>query len=215
MKQQKKVTDLALIARFKKGSMEAFEELVSRYESKVFNLAMRFTRNQEDAEEVLQDVFTTLYRKAAGFEGKSAFSSWLYRIIVNAAFMKLRKRRQQHTTVLEELTPQLQQMIPDKETIFGTPSDSFTLAREIREALQDAISKLPERYRAVFVLRDVDGLSNQEVGEILGLSVPAVKSRLHRSRLMLQKRLHGYYEEFTGRPLPRSDEEFLEEAADF
>ena len=198
---QKKVTDMMLINRFKRGSMEAFEELVSRYESKVFNLAMRFTRNQEDAEEVLQDVFTTLYRKVAGFEGKSAFSSWLYRIIVNAAFMKLRKRKQQQTSAFEELTPQLQQLIPDKDTIFGTPSDSFTLAREIRQALQDAIAKLPERYRAVFVLRDVDGLSNQEVGEILDLSVPAVKSRLHRSRLMLQKRLQGYYEEFTGMPV--------------
>jgi len=209
---QKKVTDLMLISRFKNGSIEAFEELIGRYESKVFNLAMRFTRNQEDAEEVLQDVFTTLYRKVAGFEGKSAFSSWLYRIIVNAAFMKLRKRKQYATTTFEELTPQLQQMIPDKDSLFGTPSDSFTLAREIREALQESIAKLPERYRAVFILRDINGLSNQEVGEILDLSVPAVKSRLHRSRIMLQKRLQGYYDEFIGfQSVPKNDAELEEE----
>src|SRR5258708_5708025 len=94
-KNEKKLTDVELVEIFKAGSIDAFEELISRYESKVFNLAMRFTRNQEDAEEVLQDVFATIYKKIDGFQGKSAFSSWLYRIIVNAAFMKLRKRRQQ------------------------------------------------------------------------------------------------------------------------
>ena len=84
----KKVTDLMLIEQFKKGSMDAFEELIGRYESKIFNLAMRLTRNQEDSEEVLHHVFPTIYRKIAVFEGKSAVSSWLYRIIVNASFMK-------------------------------------------------------------------------------------------------------------------------------
>ena len=198
MKKKDKISDIELIEQFKKGSIEAFEQLVERYEAKVFNLAMRFTRNQEDAEEVLQDVFTTLYRKVAGFQGKSAFSSWLYRIIVNAAFMKLRKRKQHKMISVEDLTPSARQFWTERDSSYGTASDALTTTRELRDVLQNAIRKLPERYQAVFVLRDIDGLSNQEVGEILQLSVPAVKSRLHRSRLMLQKKLQGYYDEYTG-----------------
>lgn len=189
-------SDLALIKKFNKGSLEAFEELVSRYESKVMNLALRFTRNQEDAEEVVQDVFTTLYRKLQGFEGKSAFSSWLYRIVVNASFMKLRKRKQQTTVHLEDL---VQERGVDKDLLLGgTRHDSIPSHRELREVLQGAIDKLPEQYRSVFILRDIDALSNEEVAEILDLSVPAVKSRLHRSRLMLRKKLARYYEELYG-----------------
>jgi RNA polymerase sigma-70 factor (ECF subfamily) len=200
-------SDLALIKKFNKGSLEAFEELVSRYESKVMNLALRFTRNQEDAEEVVQDVFTTLYRKLQGFEGKSAFSSWLYRIVVNASFMKLRKRKQQTTLHLEDL---VQERGVDKDLLLGgTRYDSIPSHRELREVLQGAIDKLPEQYRSVFILRDVDALSNEEVAEILDLSVPAVKSRLHRSRLMLRKRLARYYEELYN--LQVSEETFEEE----
>ncbi len=206
---EKKVTDLDLIRKFKRGSTEAFEELVQRYESKVFNLAMRLTRNQEDAEEVLQDVFTTIYKKVAGFQGKSAFSSWLYRIVVNAAFMKLRKRKQQTTMYLEDLSPTVKQHCLDSDPTFALRSDSVTLSREIRVVLESAINRLPAQYRAVFVLRDVDGLSNQEVGEILHLSTPAVKSRLHRSRLMLRKRLVRYYKDFTGKKHVVIDERSL------
>ncbi len=196
---EKKVTDLQLIAKFKKGSIEAFEEIMERYESKIFNLAMRLTRNQEDAEEVIQDVFSTIYKKVAGFEGKSAFSSWLYRIVVNASFMKLRKRKQQATVFLEDLGPNLKQHHLDNDPLSVVRGDSIALNKEVRETLSAAIGRLPDQYRAVFVLRDVDGLSNQEVGEILKLSIPAVKSRLHRSRLMLRKKLLRYYKDFTGK----------------
>lgn len=197
--QEKKITDLMLIAQFKRGSLTAFEELIARYESKIFNLSMRLTRNQEDSEEVLQDVFATIYRKIAGFEGKSAFSSWLYRIVVNASFMKLRKRKQQHTMLFEDLSPTVKQQYLDNDPMFVSRSDSITYGREVRDEITRAVSRLPEQYRAVFVLRDVDGLTNQEVGEILRLSIPAVKSRLHRSRLMLRKRLLRYYREYSGR----------------
>lgn len=200
-------SDVELVEQFKKGSIEAFEEIVTRYETRVFNLAMRFTRNTEDAEEVLQDVFSTLYRKIDSFQGKSAFSSWMYRIIVNAAFMKLRKNKQQQTIGIEDLPPTTQQQVLESESVFGIQSDATTLNRELREVLQRAIRSLPEQYRAVFVLRDVDGLSNQEAGEILSLSVPAVKSRLHRSRLMLRKKLSRFYEDFTGYELPEEKQQ--------
>lgn len=194
-----KVPDTALVKQFRKGSLVAFEELVSRYESKAYNLALRFTRNQEDAEEVLQDVFSTVYRKIDGFKGKSAFSSWLYRIIVNAAFMKLRKRKQHQTVSLEDLSPTVAQQYMDYDHSYGFRSDSLSINREVRTALEKAITTLPEQYRAVFILRDVDGLSNQEVSEILDLSIPAVKSRLHRSRLMLRKKLQNYWDEYQGK----------------
>ena len=196
---KKKVTDKVLVEEFKKGSLDAFEELVKRYESKVFNLAMRFTRNKQDAEEVLQDVFSTLYRKADSFQGKSAFSSWLYRIIVNASYMKLRKRKQDQTISFEDLTPVTRQACVENLTEYGARSDALTLNNELRVLLKGALDKLPEQYRAVFILRDIDGLSNQEVGEILKLSVPAVKSRLHRSRLMLRKKLQRYYDDYQGK----------------
>lgn len=197
MKDQK-ISDVGLVNQFKKGNLAAFEEIISRYEAKVMNLALRFTRNQEDAEEVMQDVFTTVYRKIDGFRGQSAFSSWLYRIVVNAAFMKLRKKKQNQTISMEDLAPAVKQYCMERDTLASAHSHGVAVTRELQEVLQKAIDRLPDQYRAVFVLRDVDGLSNQETGEILDLSIPAVKSRLHRSRIMLRKKLQRYYEDFTG-----------------
>lgn len=165
---QEDTDDLELIAKFTKGCEASFEELVRRYETKVHNLAMRLTRNAEDAEEVLQDVFVTVYRKISGFEGKSKFSSWLYRITVNAAFMKLRKRRQDHSVALDDVLPQIhkQTALGMHQTRFTAPCDTLAMGNELKVALEGAISKLPGEYQAVFVLRDVDGLSNKEVGDI-------------------------------------------------
>jgi RNA polymerase sigma-70 factor (ECF subfamily) len=211
---EKKVTDAMLIEKFRKGSLDAYEELIERYQSKVYNLAMRFTRNHEDAEEVLQDVFTTLYQKLEGFQGKSAFSSWLYRIIVNAAFMKLRKRKQNNTISIEDLAPTVRQQQVEKEHSLANRSDLLSINKEMRDIIESALNRLPEQYRAVFVLRDVDGLSNQEVGEILELSIPAVKSRLHRSRLMLRKRLQRYWDDYTGQQQSVCAKFLAEKAAD-
>lgn len=190
------LSDVELVEQMKGGSIDAFEEIVHRFEAKGFNLAMRLTRNQEDAEEVLQDVFATIYTKIEGFRGQSAFSSWLYRIIVNAAFMKLRKRKQNQTISLEDLAPAVRQQYLEQNSQSRMNNGNAGIARELRTVLDGAINRLPEQYRLVFVLRDVDGLSNQEVSEVLDLTIPAVKSRLHRSRMMLRRRLRHYYGEF-------------------
>ncbi len=190
------ISDDTLIQRFRSGCAFSFEELTRRYETKAHNLAMRLTRNPEDAEEVLQDVFVTVYRKIESFEGKAKFSSWLYRITVNAAFMKLRKRRQEQSVAFEDLTPNVQNKALGSQGGVSAFCDSLAVNNEIRMALDGAINKLPDEYRAVFILRDIDGLSNKEVGQILSLSIPAVKSRLHRSRLMLGKRLRRFYEDY-------------------
>lgn len=190
----KRKSDLDLIQEFRAGDQGSFEELLSRYSNKVFSLASRLTRNAEDAEEVLQDVFVTVHRKIAGFEGKSSFSSWLYRVTVNAAFMKLRKRRQDPSVALEDLVQQ-----QHSPAALKSPENTYVDAQSIRnqmlEALENAIRKLPDDYRPVFILRDVDGLTSREVGRILDLTVPAVKSRLHRSRLMLRRRLTRFFDE--------------------
>lgn len=187
-----KKTDLELISEFQKGQQDSFEEIIQRYSNKVHSLASRLTRNAEDAEEVLQDVFVTVYRKIGGFEGKSSFSSWLYRVTVNAAFMKLRKKRQDHSVPIEDLL-QSHQVIPALRSPESTQVDSLSMKHEVLEALEEAIMKLPDEYRPVFILRDVDGLTSKEVGKILDLTIPAVKSRLHRSRLMLRRKLQRFY----------------------
>lgn len=200
MPKDKRLSDVVLIEQIREGSIEAFEELVSRYESTVYNLALRLTRNQEDAEEVLQDVFLTIFTKVKGFEGKSAFSSWLYRVIVNSSFMKLRKRRSSLVVPIDDQDDNGRNKL-ENEGSPEEPLDDQLQNRMLRKVLSGAIDKLPDQYRAVFVLRDVEGLSNTEVGKVLDITVPAVKSRLHRARLMLRRKLHRMFEDYTNRPV--------------
>jgi RNA polymerase sigma-70 factor (ECF subfamily) len=201
MPKDKRLSDIELIDQVREGSVDAFEELVTRYESTVYNLALRFTRNQEDAEEVLQDVFFTIFTKVKGFEGKSAFSSWLYRVIVNSSFMKLRKRRSSLIVAIEEDQEHGAQRTVENERSSDEMLDDQLQNKRLREILGAAVDKLPEQYRAVFLLRDVEGLSNTEVGEVLDITVPAVKSRLHRARLMLRRKLHRLFEDYANRPV--------------
>lgn len=191
-------SDEELVIALRHGETACYEELVSRYTPKVFSLASRLVKNREDAEEILQDVFHTVYRKIEGFEGKSSFSSWLYRITVNSAFMKLRKRRQLHRFVAIEDVPLDVQKVVTARSVEAGGGDVATHSRQLHSALEQALERLPEDYRPVFILRDVDGLSSQEVSKILDITVPAVKSRLHRSRLMLRRRLVRFYRELDG-----------------
>lgn len=191
------VCDAKLVEEFKAGNTESFEVLVSRYAPKVYSMASRFVLNKEDAEEVLQDVFVTVYRKIKGFEGKSSFSSWLYRVAFNTSLMKLRKRRQFKDVALEDFFPDF-----DNSIILRNPScddtDKIADRRRMAEVIEEAISRLPGDYKAVYILRDIDGLSSREVGKILRLSIPAVKSRLHRSRMMLRRKLLPLYRQYVG-----------------
>ena len=190
----KEKSDDQLVFEVIKGQQASFEELISRYSAKAYSLAARLTRNADDAEEVLQDVFVTVYRKIAGFEGKSSFSSWLYRITVNAALMKLRKKRQNRTLLVDDMHPGHRDLL-NNQRAENSEGDNIAMRNQISLAIEEAIQKLPAEYRPVFILRDIDGLSSREVGKILDLTVPAVKSRLHRSRLMLRRRLQRFYKE--------------------
>jgi RNA polymerase sigma-70 factor (ECF subfamily) len=189
-------SDNELVTGVRKGNQDCFEELISRYSNKAFSMAARLTRSADDAEEVIQDVFVTVFRKISSFEGKSSFSSWLYRITFNAALMKLRKKKQNHTVLAEDMSAGHKEIINNQKAE-NSEGDALTLRSQISQVLEEAIEKLPDEYRPVFILRDIDGLSSREVGKILDLTIPAVKSRLHRSRLMLRRKLLRFYRELT------------------
>ena len=188
-------SDQDLLASLRGGEPKALEGLADRYGGRIYRLAFGVTRNQGDAEEVLQDVLLTLARKGASFEGRSALASWIYRITTNAALNKRRGKRLQVESPLEDLLPTFKSdghRAGDRAFLLADWSRSpeeECLAGERRRILERAIDALPEHYRAVLVLRDVEGLSNEDVAEILEESVPSVKSRLHRARMVLREQL--------------------------
>ncbi len=190
-----KMSDEILVEKVKHGDYLAFEELVVRYQNRVYRLAYRLTKNKMDAEDVLQDIFLQVYQKIKDFRGESAFSSWLYKISLNAAFMKLRKKRHRKEDPIEEAMPKFR---PDGSyagmvTNFSISPENEALKAEAKMLIQEAIDKLPEEYRAVLVLRDAEGFSAEEVSQMLDLSVPAIKSKLHRARLFLRQKLENYF----------------------
>lgn len=187
--------DAALVEGLRRDAVEAMEQLVERYADRVYRLALRITGSKEDAEEVTQDALWTAGRKIHTFKGESAFGSWLYRIAANAAYMKLRSRKAKAREIaLEDVLPAL-----DGGGVHFEPMDDWSpsvdeqaLQGELRSTLEAAIAELPPEYRSALVLHDVEGMSNPDIAESLGISLPAVKSRVHRSRLFLRKRLSEY-----------------------
>ena len=170
----------------------AAERLVTRYGERAYRLANGITGNGQDAEEVVQDAFWTVVRKIDTFRGESAFGSWLYRIVANAAYQKLRGRQHRRRELsLDEVLPFFDECGRHVAAMvdWSPRVDDPALQVELRTALTSAIDDLPAAYRTVLVLRDVEGRSNLEIAEALGLSVPVVKTRVHRARLFLRKRL--------------------------
>lgn len=187
--------DAALVEALRREEPEASEQLVERYGDRVYRLTMRITGSREDAEEATQDALWTAARKVHTFKGDSAFGSWLYRIAANAAYQKLRTRKAKAREIaLDDVLPSL-----DDDGRHFEPMDDWSnrvdqraLQGELRAVLEDAIAALPPDYRTALVLHDVEGLSNPDIAEALGISLPAVKSRVHRSRLFVRKRLSDY-----------------------
>ena len=185
--------DVLLVNQARDGDVAAFEKLVRQYDRQVFRIAQHITQNREDAEDVVQDAFLKAYEKLDQFQGNSKFYTWLVRITVNEALMRLRKRRTGKMVSIDEdveteegsMPRDLADWSPDPEALYGQS--------EMAEILRKTIQGLPPGFRVVFVLRDVEGLSTEETAETLGLSVPAVKSRLLRARLQLRERLSRYF----------------------
>jgi RNA polymerase sigma-70 factor (ECF subfamily) len=187
-------TDTELVDQLKRGDASALRELVDRHSRKVYQLALKLTRNETDAEDVLQETFLRVFSRIETFRGEAAFSSWLYRIAANACFAKLGDRRKHDHLDIDDVHPEFEGSSPPTINDWSRQPDTVLLSKEAADVLNGAIDQLPEDFRVVFLLRDVEGLSNAEVAEILDLSVPAVKSRLHRARLFLRKKLAGYFD---------------------
>ncbi|OGK98926.1 MAG: hypothetical protein A3E31_00790 [Candidatus Rokubacteria bacterium RIFCSPHIGHO2_12_FULL_73_22] len=187
--------DAPLVEALRREDPEAPATLVDAYGDRVYRLALRITGSKEDAEEAAQDALWTAVRKIQTFKGEAAFGSWLYRIAANAAYQKLRTRKAKAREIaIDDVLPVL-----DDEGRHFEPMDDWsrrvdeaTLQGELRRVLTEAIDGLPPDYRTALVLHDVEGLSNPDIAEALGISLPAVKSRVHRSRLFVRKRLADY-----------------------
>jgi len=192
--------DRHLLAALRRGDQAGAESLVARYGSRAYRLAMGITRNAQDAEEAVQDAFWSVVRKIDTFRGDSALGSWIYRIVANAAHQRLRARAHRSGEIsLEDVLPTFNEEgrhaepIADWSACVADPA----LQAELRGALDAAIDALPAGYRALVVLRDVEGLSMAEVAEALGITVANAKVRTHRARLFLRKRLASFVSEAT------------------
>jgi RNA polymerase sigma-70 factor, ECF subfamily len=189
-----------LVRRAKAGDQRAFTALVKKYESTVYNFAFKVCRDEEKAEETLQDTFVNVYRKLDQFNGKAKFSTWLYQIVTNNCLMKRRKNKLEQSSISLESTESVHNDQESESPIHPiytvpltdkTPQDDV-VNKELREHLDKAILMLPMDQRIAFILRDVEGRSSEEAAKILKTSVPALKSRLRRARVFLQKQLQEY-----------------------
>ena len=190
--------DAELVEALRRDDPDAAEQLVERFGDRVYRLAMRITGLKEDAEEAAQDALWTAARKIHSFKGESAFGSWLYRITANAAYQKLRARRAKAKEIaLDDVLPALDDDGRHFEPMADWSSrvDEQALTGELRDVLQKAINGLPPDYRTALVMHDVEGMPNPDIAETLGISLPAVKSRVHRSRLFVRKKLADYLAE--------------------
>src|ERR1700691_2223375 len=181
-----------LVAAAKAGDISAFETLVSRYERKIFQLAQNITQNREDAEDVMQEAFLKAYEHLSGFQGNSRFYTWLVRIAFNQPLMKLRKRRPNVVSIDEEVNTG-EDLIPREIEDWGPSPEDRYKQTELSDILSEVITDLDPSFRIVFQLRDIEELSTEETAEALGLSIPAVKSRLLRARLKLRQKLNKYF----------------------
>jgi RNA polymerase sigma-70 factor (ECF subfamily) len=191
------ITQDTLLARLRAGDAEAVAELADAYSSKIFQLALRYLKNTEDAEEVTQDVLLKVYRKVGAFRGDAALSSWIYRITFNAAMSRLRTARYQRTlaeqkqaTANEDADGMSKQ--PVEVADWSNMADDQVLRSQLRRRVTRAILALPAIYRAPVVLRDIHGMSTEEASAVLKVKDQTLKSRLHRGRLILRKQLADF-----------------------
>jgi RNA polymerase sigma-70 factor, ECF subfamily len=192
--------DTALLERLAAGEATALEQLMDRFAGRLYRVARSITADEQDAEEVVQDVFVALLHKGASFERRAALGTWLYRIAVNLALNKRRGKRAEVEVALEDYLPCYRddgQRDGDRSFLLADWSplpDEVLLSTEGRAEIRRALDRLPARYRAVLVLRDIEQLSNEDVAEVVGDSVASVKLRLHRARMALREQLTHVYE---------------------
>ena len=189
------VHETELVARLKAGEQDAFEELVRSYGGRLLAVARRFVRNDADAQDIVQAAYLSAFRALPQFEGGCQLSTWLHRIVVNTALMKLRTRRRKPEESIEHLLPAFQDDGHHVEQFsdWGAPADLLLERQQTRATVRACIAQLPDNYRDVLMLRDLEELSTQEVAQMLGMTATAVKVRLHRARQALSTLLRKEY----------------------
>jgi RNA polymerase sigma-70 factor, ECF subfamily len=187
------IDESVLLEQARAGDTHAFAELVRRYEGKIFRLAQHITQNREDAEDVLQETFMKAYEHLDQFKGDSKFYTWIVRIAVNQALMKLRRRKTDKSVSLDEQIDTGEDTVVREIAAWGEDPEQHFSREELGQILDTAIQSLEPPYRSVFVLRDIEDMSTEETAEALGLSIPAVKSRLLRARLQLREKLTRFF----------------------
>lgn len=185
--------ELDLVTRARTGEATAFNDLVRRYERKIYRLAKNITQNDEDAEDVLQETFLKAYEHLADFQGNSKFYTWLVRIAVNEALMKLRKRKSDRTVPLDEPVDTGEETVVREIAVWDEDPEQKYSQDELAGILNEAVQSLKPAFRTVFVLRDIEELSTEETAQTLNISIPAVKSRLLRARLQLREKLTRFF----------------------
>lgn len=185
------IPETELVDRAKKGDQTAQALIVKKYERMVYNLGLRFLSNQEEAECVLQDTFLKILQSLDKFKGESQLSTWIYRIATNQALMRLRNKKRKYVSIEEEDGTESKDYSNIMKSFQKNPLEDL-LNTELREKMRSSIDLLPPKYKSVFVLKDIEGLSLKEISEILNLSLPAVKSNLHRARLFLRENLSEF-----------------------
>jgi len=185
--------EASLVAQAREGVPEAFNELAERYQRNIFRLAQNITQNREDAEDVLQETFLKAYEHLPEFHGDSKFYTWIVRIAVNEALMKLRKRKWDKTVWLDEPVNTGEDTVAREIAVWEDNPEERYSKDELHDILDKAVNGLAAPYRTVFVLRDMEGLSTEETAQALDLTVPAVKSRLLRARLQLRDKLTAFF----------------------
>jgi RNA polymerase sigma-70 factor (ECF subfamily) len=181
--------EAALVARAQAGDQAAFTTLVDHYQRKIYRIGKNITQNNEDAEDVLQETFLKAYEHLGGFQGNSKFYTWIVRIAVNEALMKLRKRKGDRFVSLDEPIETGEEEVKREIAVWDDNPEQRYSREEMQHILDEAVDGLKPDFRTVFVLRDIEELSTEETAEALGISVPAVKSRLLRARLALREKL--------------------------
>ncbi len=187
------IDEQELLDRLRAGDKSACALCIDLHGTHIYRLALSLMKNEADAEDVVQETFLSAFKNIGNFEGRSGLNTWLYRIAYNAAMMRLRRPSPFTLSLDEALEPEIPAIVPDQLFDWCCLPESEFETNETRSFLQAAIEELPEKLRTVFLLREMDGLSTQEVAEVLGISQDAVKKRLHRSRLWLRERLSEHF----------------------
>ncbi len=188
------MNETALIEQAKQGDKAALSRLVNLYAERIYNLALRILRNKEDAEDVLQETFLAVVEKLHTFDGRSSFFTWIYRIATNASLMRLRKKKLVFQDLIDN--DDFQETVESRVFIDWSQDPSLSVYdEEVKQKIDEAVNKLSDIYRSVFILRDIEGLSIKETSEILGITEENVKIRLRRARQYLRDHLSDYFEE--------------------